>query len=151
MSNRYPTKRRNGPTGLYFGVSCYRRPTIGASPTTFHTVSEGIFSEVDGKRAAKRRPDPAGECDAVVGREGIKGVLSEQGGSDGTDGQPDGNRSPGVVHRGSDREGGRASPVGVGRERRSLGLGQGVRRRRSGERQPRDAPDELPVVLDDQD
>src|SRR5215203_3399841 len=39
MSNRYPTKRRNGPTGLYFGVSCYRRPTIGASPPTFHTVS----------------------------------------------------------------------------------------------------------------
>jgi hypothetical protein len=36
----------NGPTGLSFGVSCYRRPTIGASPTTFHTVSEGVFSEV---------------------------------------------------------------------------------------------------------
>jgi hypothetical protein len=31
--------------GLYFGVSYYRRPTIGPSPTTFHTVSEGEFCE----------------------------------------------------------------------------------------------------------
>jgi hypothetical protein len=29
----------NGLRGLYFGVWCYRRPTIGDSPTTFHTVS----------------------------------------------------------------------------------------------------------------
>jgi hypothetical protein len=45
-----PPSAENGPTGLYFGVSCYRRPTIGASsPTTFHTVSEGRFSEVEQK------------------------------------------------------------------------------------------------------
>jgi hypothetical protein len=36
-----PPSAENGLTGLYFGVSCYRRPTIGASPTTFHTVSVG--------------------------------------------------------------------------------------------------------------
>src|SRR5215213_8403370 len=41
-----PPSAENGPTGLYFGVSCYRRATIRASPTTFHTVSEGEFSEV---------------------------------------------------------------------------------------------------------
>src|ERR671920_2112177 len=35
-----------GPTELYFGVSYYRRPTIGASPTTFHTVSEREFCEL---------------------------------------------------------------------------------------------------------
>jgi len=34
-----PPSAENGPTGLYFGVSCYRRPTSRASPTTFHTVS----------------------------------------------------------------------------------------------------------------
>jgi hypothetical protein len=34
-----PPSAENGPTGLYFGVLCYRRPTIGTSPTTFHTVS----------------------------------------------------------------------------------------------------------------
>src|SRR5829696_8420074 len=34
-----PPGTENGPTGLYFGISCYRRPTIRASPTTFHTVS----------------------------------------------------------------------------------------------------------------
>src|SRR5215207_1036203 len=42
-----PPSAENGPTGLYFGVSCYRRPTIRASPTTFHTVSEGKFCEVE--------------------------------------------------------------------------------------------------------
>ena len=89
--------------------------------------------------------------DAVVGREGIRGVLSEHGGSDGTDGQPDGSRGLGGVPLESDRDGGRASPVGVGSEGRSLGLGERVRRRRSGDRPPRDAPDKLPVVLDDQD
>src|SRR5215212_3024991 len=41
-----PPSAEYGPTGLYFGVSCYRRPTIRASPTTFHTVSEGGFCEV---------------------------------------------------------------------------------------------------------
>src|SRR5829696_9850201 len=41
-----PPGTENGPTGLYFGISCYRRPTIRASPTTFHTVSEREFSEV---------------------------------------------------------------------------------------------------------
>src|SRR5215217_1838218 len=34
-----PPSGENGLTGLYFGVLCYRRATIGASPTTFHTVS----------------------------------------------------------------------------------------------------------------
>src|SRR5215207_5416237 len=29
----------NGSTGLYLGVSRFRRPTIEASPTTFRTVS----------------------------------------------------------------------------------------------------------------
>ncbi len=37
---------QNGLRGLYLGVWCYRRPTIGASPTTFHTVSEGRFYEL---------------------------------------------------------------------------------------------------------
>src|SRR5215203_6360720 len=41
-----PPSAENGPTGLYFGVSCYRRPTIRASPTTFHTVSYTEFYEV---------------------------------------------------------------------------------------------------------
>src|SRR5215211_1891895 len=41
-----PPSAQNGLRGLYFGVWCYRRATIGASPTTFHTVSEGEFSEV---------------------------------------------------------------------------------------------------------
>jgi hypothetical protein len=41
-----PPGTENGPTGLYFGISCYRRPTIRASPTTVHTVSEGEFREV---------------------------------------------------------------------------------------------------------
>jgi len=41
-----PPSAENSLRGLYLGVSCYRRPTIGASPTTFHTVSEGEFSEV---------------------------------------------------------------------------------------------------------
>src|SRR5215208_2491450 len=34
-----PPSAENGLRGLYFGVWCYRRPTIGASPATFHTVS----------------------------------------------------------------------------------------------------------------
>src|SRR5215213_9910289 len=34
-----PPSAENSLRGLYLGVSCYRRPTIGASPTTFHTVS----------------------------------------------------------------------------------------------------------------
>src|SRR5215217_5269504 len=34
-----PPSGENGLTGLYFGVLCYRRATIGASPTTFHTLS----------------------------------------------------------------------------------------------------------------
>src|SRR5215212_9142164 len=34
-----PPSAENGLRGLYFGVWCNRRPTIGASPTTFHTVS----------------------------------------------------------------------------------------------------------------
>src|SRR5215212_12242272 len=38
--------QKTAPQDSIFGVSCYRRPTIGASPTTFHTVSEGEFSEV---------------------------------------------------------------------------------------------------------
>jgi hypothetical protein len=42
-----PPSAENSLRGLYFGVWCYPRPTIGASPTTFHTVSEGGFSEVD--------------------------------------------------------------------------------------------------------
>src|SRR5215210_5562363 len=41
-----PLSAENSLTGLQFGVWCYRRPTIGASPTTFHTVSEGEFCEV---------------------------------------------------------------------------------------------------------
>src|SRR5215208_722671 len=41
-----PPSAENGLRGFYFGVWCYRRPTIGASPATFHTVSEGEFSEV---------------------------------------------------------------------------------------------------------
>ena len=49
-----PDRRRSGTLpsaesglrGLYFGLWCYRRPTISASPTAFHTVSEGNFSEV---------------------------------------------------------------------------------------------------------
>src|SRR5215208_7927500 len=41
-----PPSAENGLRGLYFGVWCYRRPTIGASPATFHTVSEVEFSEV---------------------------------------------------------------------------------------------------------
>src|SRR5215208_3551487 len=41
-----PPSAESGLRGLYFGVWCYRRPTIGASPATFHTVSEGEFSEV---------------------------------------------------------------------------------------------------------
>jgi hypothetical protein len=45
-----PPGTESGPTGLYFGISCYRRPTIRASPTTFHTVSEGEFSEVPDSR-----------------------------------------------------------------------------------------------------
>src|SRR5215204_5961299 len=36
-----PPSAENGLRGLYFGVWCYRRPTIGASPATFHTVSPG--------------------------------------------------------------------------------------------------------------
>src|SRR5215208_3102022 len=36
-----PPSAENGLRGLYFGVWCYRRPTIGASPATFHTVSLG--------------------------------------------------------------------------------------------------------------
>src|SRR5829696_1762088 len=40
-----PPGTENGPTGLYFGISCYRRPTIGASPTTFHTVSERLYEK----------------------------------------------------------------------------------------------------------
>src|SRR5215212_8538177 len=31
--------QKTAPQDSIFGVSCYRRPTIGASPTTFHTVS----------------------------------------------------------------------------------------------------------------
>src|SRR5215212_5581161 len=34
-----PPSAKSGLRGLYLGVWCYRRPTIGASPTTFHTVS----------------------------------------------------------------------------------------------------------------
>jgi hypothetical protein len=34
-----PPSAQNGPTELYFSVSCYRGATIRASPTTFHTVS----------------------------------------------------------------------------------------------------------------
>jgi hypothetical protein len=34
-----PPSAENGLRGLYFGVWCNRRATIGASPTTFHTVS----------------------------------------------------------------------------------------------------------------
>jgi hypothetical protein len=41
-----PPSAESGLRGLYFGVSCYRKPTIGASPTTVHTVSEGEFREV---------------------------------------------------------------------------------------------------------
>src|SRR5918994_641738 len=37
-----PPSAANALMGLYFGVSYYRRPTIGPSPTTFHTVSEGV-------------------------------------------------------------------------------------------------------------
>src|SRR5215217_6888241 len=44
-----PPGTENGPTGLYFGISCYRRATIRASPTTFHTVSELDFSHLGGK------------------------------------------------------------------------------------------------------
>src|SRR5215203_785330 len=51
-----PPSAENGPTGHYFGVSCYRRPTIRASPTTFHTVSPrtlvnsvGFLRSVQGK------------------------------------------------------------------------------------------------------
>src|SRR5829696_3900621 len=36
-----PPSAENGLRGLYFGVWCYRRPTIGASPATFHTVALG--------------------------------------------------------------------------------------------------------------
>src|SRR5215208_7626031 len=41
-----PPSAQNGLRGLYFGVWCYRRATIGASPTTFYTVSEGEFCEL---------------------------------------------------------------------------------------------------------
>src|SRR5919112_5834130 len=34
-----PPSAQNGLRGHYFGLWCYRRPTIGASPTTFHTAS----------------------------------------------------------------------------------------------------------------
>ena len=34
-----PPSAEKGLRGLYFGAWCYRRPTSGASPTTFHTVS----------------------------------------------------------------------------------------------------------------
>src|ERR687898_1592028 len=40
-----PPGTENGPTGLYFGISCYRRATIRASPTTFHTVSERLYEK----------------------------------------------------------------------------------------------------------
>src|SRR5215208_5344626 len=36
-----PPSAENSLRGLYFSVWCYRRPTIGASPTTFLTVSLG--------------------------------------------------------------------------------------------------------------
>src|SRR5215211_3550233 len=41
-----PPSAENGLRGLYFGVWCYRRPTIGASPATFHTVSERLYEKV---------------------------------------------------------------------------------------------------------
>jgi hypothetical protein len=38
-----PPSAENGHRGLYFGVWCYRRSTMEASPTTFHTVSPGTL------------------------------------------------------------------------------------------------------------
>src|SRR5215208_330913 len=53
-----PPSAENGLRGLYFGVWCYRRPTIGASPATFHTVSLGT-SVNKGKRKGWVPKDPA--------------------------------------------------------------------------------------------
>src|SRR5215213_1486367 len=48
-----PPSAENGLRGFYFGVWCYRRPTIGASPATFHTVSPS--TQVDNPPSSSHR------------------------------------------------------------------------------------------------
>src|SRR5215213_7314765 len=63
-----PPSAENGLRGFYFGVWCYRRPTIGASPATFHTVSERLyekwFSEYFATLARMRKSYPTDLSDA---------------------------------------------------------------------------------------
>src|SRR5215216_1346173 len=69
----------NGSTGLYLGVSRYRRPTIEASPTTFQTVSEDEFRKFGRRKEGRVDPRTRGHataktvCGAVV--VGCKGSV----------------------------------------------------------------------------
>src|SRR5215208_4216721 len=76
-----PPSAENGLRGLYFGVWCYRRPTIGASPATFHTVSEGEFCElrhngVLGSSAKRNSPKFAGTEFSEVAQSPFQSVVT---------------------------------------------------------------------------
>src|SRR5829696_1424952 len=73
-----PPSAENGLRGLYFGVWCYRRPTIGASPATFHTVSEGEFCEVRVDGVLGSPHSPGGEPGPYAPREDRRASLSDR-------------------------------------------------------------------------
>src|SRR5215212_8132893 len=70
--------QKTAPQDSIFGVSCYRRPTIGASPTTFHTVSlrgwvnKGLSSLL--RRLAPEPRDPS--CDGYGQPDGYELAYS---------------------------------------------------------------------------